>query len=147
MTRAAAAMLVLGACSSPAPPTTCADLGGTYTTPDGARWMVLDNRPNAATLEIYPLFPDAAEIVAPAGMVVAPRVIDVRANGSGFAGDVLRRFAQGGDHCDARAPAHVTACTTDGLELVLADPAAPLALAPCTFAPVTASRRERWKRD
>jgi hypothetical protein len=146
---AALAVLACAACGAPAGPGTCADdLQGVYTAPDGARWMVLDNRREGLpSLEVYPLFPDAADVVAPAGVVVAPRVIDLRVAGARAAGDVLRRYTRGGDACTARAPVHVTACTPAGLELVLADPAAPLGFAPCVAAPVAPSRREVWARE
>lgn len=152
MTRAAlGASFLLGvaACAAPAGPPSCGDdLHGVWVAPAGARWMLLDNRPHPATLEAYPLFPDAADVVAPPGVVVAPRVIDLRAgSGVGLAGDVLRRYTRGGDACEMRAPIHVTACTAAGLEVVLADPAAPVGFAPCARAPGAPSRREIWKRE
>jgi len=154
VTRAALAAVLggaLGACGA-APPSvaSCADnLEAVYVTPDGARWMLLDG---GATLEAYPLFPDAGGVSAPAGMVVAPRVLDLHRATPGapqgqLAGVMRRRYTRGGDACEAHAPAHVVACRGATLELVLADPAAPLAVAPCAYPAAAPSRREVWTRD
>lgn len=134
-----------GACDRRPPLASCDDdLRGVYAAADG-RWMVLDQRD---TLEAYPLFPDAAP--AP-GLEVGPRVIDLRRTPRGPAGSVRRRYLRGARACVARVPVRLTACRGDALELVLADPAPPLAWPgapeqPCTWSRPS-SRVERWIRD
>lgn len=65
----AALLLAVAACSRRAPLTSCDDdLRGVYRNGD-ERWMILDK---SATLEAYPLFPDAD---GPAELVTAPRKI------------------------------------------------------------------------
>jgi hypothetical protein len=131
-----AIVALLSACQRSSPITSCGDdLHGVYVTPAGQRWMVLDN---GATLEAYPLFDDAV----PDG---APRVIDVER--ATMTGEVKRRFMQRELACDARAPVHVTACSSAGLELVLADVSAPLAFSPCAWPQAQPARVERWRRD
>ena len=98
--------------------------------------MLLDN---GATLELFALFDDSV----PDG---APRVIDAYRTHS-LAGDVKRRFMQRDVVCDARAPFHITACTADGLQIVVADPPAPLAYAPCAWPQALPSRVETWRRE
>lgn len=117
-----------------------ADLGGVWRGEGTQRWMILDT---GATLEVYPLFPD----VPASPLEVAPRVIDLERQGDALAGVVRRRYLRGSDACTATAPAHVTSCGDGGLELVLADPPAPLAFAPCRFAGASPSHRERWRAD
>jgi hypothetical protein len=62
------------------------------------------------------------------------------------AGDVKRRFMRGAASCVAKAAVKVTRCANAELELVLADPPAPLAFDPCSFPRPNGSRRERWHR-
>ena len=67
----AALLLALAACSRRAPLTSCDDdLRGVYHSGD-ERWMILDKN---ATLEAYPLFPDAD---GPTDLVTAPRKIEL----------------------------------------------------------------------
>jgi hypothetical protein len=145
MRAAALAAVSLAACSHGASIASCDDdLGGTWRSESGERWMILDNR---ATLEAYTLFDDTHPRSAPAGIEIGPRVIDLaRATGS-LAGDVKRRHGQSGTVCIARAPVHVTSCADDTLELVLADPTPPIAYAPCGWGRPEPSRRERWRRE
>ena len=134
--RLALAVALLSACRHSAPAACTDDLHGVYVTPAGQRWMLLDN---GATLELFPLFDDSV----PDG---APRVIDV-AREHTLGGDVKRRFMQRDVVCDARAPFHITACTADGVQVVIAEPAAPLAYSPCAWPPVPPSRVETWRRE
>ena len=148
MLRAGLVAIAIGsACSGRAAIGSCDDdLRGVYS--DGAeRWMVLDQR---ATLEAYPLFPDAD---GPPELVTAPRRIELaraasRAPGAAaIAGALRRRYMQRADSCDARVPVEVTRCAGDGLELVLAAPAPPLGFAPCRWPGPGPSRVVRWRRD
>ena len=152
MIRAAALVLAVelatGGCSRRAPITSCDDdLRGVYTAgPEhgapGERWMVLDDR---ETLEAYPLLPDGD---GPPDLVAAPRVIELVRDGRGeLAGTLRRRYMRRAERCDAQVPVHVTRCAGDTLELVLADPAPPLALAPCTWPGPGPSRVVRWRRE
>jgi hypothetical protein len=158
---AAAAVLAIAACSRRAPLASCGDdLHGVWrdttggASRDGAeRWMLLDD---GATLEAYLLFPDAD---GPGELVAAPRRIDLSRTAAGDAatsaapgaapltGTVLRRYMRGAQRCDARVPVHVTRCTGDTLELVLADPAPPLELSPCRWPRPAPSRLVRWQRE
>ena len=144
MTRAAALAVVLGAgaCGRRTPIASCDDnLRGVYTA-GAERWMVLDN---GSTLEVYPLFPDGD---GPPDLVVAPRVIDfVRAPGGELTGTLRRRYMRRAERCDAHVPVHVTRCAGDTLELVLADPAPPIELSPCTWPGPGPSRVEHWRRE
>jgi hypothetical protein len=125
------------------------DLRGVYDG-GGGRWMILDG---PAGLEAYPLFPDVP--TAP-GLEVAPRVIALTRTPAGLTGSVRRRYMRGSRVCVAKAPARVTACRGEALELVLADPTPPLAWpeppdpagggAPCTWPRPGDSRVERWRR-
>lgn len=138
--RASAAVLVLAACARPAPVASCEDdLQGAWRSDRDERWMLLDHR---RTLEAYPLFPDA-----PADRNVAPRAIDLSRGGGRLVGEVRRRYERGADVCIATAAVHVTRCTDDTLELVLADPPPPLAFAPCAQGRPTGAHRERWRRE
>ena len=134
-------LFAIAACSKHAPVATCSDdLHGVWRDGAGARWMVLDND---ATLEAYPLFPDSVG----GDVVGAPRVIDLTRAGERLDGTVHRRFEHRADRCDARAPIHVTACKDDALEVVIADPAAPIDVAPCRWPVAPPSRVERWHRE
>ncbi|HEU4733614.1 MAG TPA: hypothetical protein VFT22_37225 [Kofleriaceae bacterium] len=125
------------------------DLRGVYLA-EGKPWMVLDE---GATLEAYPLFPDGDP--APGDVVVAPRVIDLaRGSDAGRApgteplrGTLRRRYMRRAERCDAQVAVHVTRCAADTLELVLADPAPPLAFSPCTWPGPAPSRVVRWRRE
>jgi hypothetical protein len=141
MTRVATILLiVVAACDRRATITSCRDdLGGVWVAAD-QRWMVLDS---GATLELYPLLADA-----PAGVLeVAPRVIDLEREDDRLAGTVRRRFMQRAATCTSKAPARITSCNNDAIEIVFADPQAPLAFEPCRFAPPPPSHRERWQRE
>jgi hypothetical protein len=123
------------------------DLRGVYLAAS-ERWMVLDH---GTTLEAYPLFPDGAP-AARAGdataLEIAPRVIDLeRGSGAPIEGTLHRRYLQRAEICDARVPVHITRCAGDTLELVLADPAPPIAFAPCTWPGPGPSRVVRWRRE
>jgi hypothetical protein len=133
-------LLIVAACDRRSTVASCRDdLTGTWLAAD-QRWMVLDN---GATLELYPLLADA-----PAGpLEVAPRVIDLERDGDRLAGTVRRRFMQSAATCTSKAAARITSCNNDAIEIVLADPEAPLAFAPCRFAPSPPSHRERWQRE
>lgn len=131
-----------GACSRRAPIRPCDDdLRGVYTS-GAERWMVLDDRD---TLEAYPLFPDSD---GPADLVVAPRVIDLVRDGRAEpSGTLRRRYMRRAQRCDAHVPVHITRCAGDTIELVLADPAPPIELSPCTWPGPGPSRVERWRRE
>ena len=145
--------LLVAACRHPAATTCADDLQGVYTTPAGERWHLLDNGP---TLEAYPMFDDShgsANLAGSvglgsgsAGLVVAPRVIDLTRTPDRLEGTISRRYMRGADACTGRAPFHVTGCTAGGLDVVAGDVAPPLALAPCTPAPPLPSRAEHWRR-
>ena len=134
---AVALLVALAACHRRAPIASCDDdLGGVYADPSGARWMILDER---ASLEAYPLFDDFHP--GPPWQL-APRAIDLYRSrrGGSIDGDVRRRYTgAAGSGCVAKAPAHITACGDDRLELVLADPA------PCDE-PAAETHVERWLR-
>ena len=164
-----AVLLASVACNCREPIASCDDdLRGVYAAGD-ERWMVLDR---GGTLEAYPLFsdgmpPDPAGALAaasapgggpptnagggPADLVVAPRMIELRralpAQGATLAGTLRRRYMRGSARCEARVPVHLTRCAGDTLELVLADPAPPLAFSPCTWSRPGPSRVARWRRE
>lgn len=137
------------ACDRRAPLASCDDdLRGVYAA-GGERWMILDGQ---GTLEAYPLFDDVTPVRAAgapeAELEVAPRVIDLRRTPAGVAGEIRRRYMRGTRACVAKVPVRVTACAGDALELVLADPAPPLAWdTPCLWPRPGSSRRERWIRE
>jgi hypothetical protein len=135
---AAAVISLHGACARRAPVTSCDDdLHGVWIGGGGARWMMLDN---SATLEAYPMFDDSV----PGG---APRVIDLR-RGEKLQGNVKRRFMAGPTVCEATAPIRIAKCKADGLQIVVADPQPPLALAPeCRWPSPAPSRVEHWRRE
>lgn len=129
--------VVLGGCDRRAAIASCRDnLHGVWVTPDGARWMLLDN---GGTLEGYPLFDDSV----PSG---APRVIDL-ARGDQTSGSIKRRFMQRALTCDARAPFSITACSNDELQIVRGDVSPPLGFGPCTWGAQLPSRVETWRRE
>jgi hypothetical protein len=137
-------LLAAAACSRRAPLTSCDDdLRGVYR--DGEqRWMILDSE---ATLEAYPLFPDAD---APADVVAAPRKLELRrppAGAAELAGTLHRRYMRGSASCDARVAVHVTRCAGDAIDVVLADPPPPLAFSPCAWPRPAASRLVHWQRE
>lgn len=142
MSRWGAALLCCAACSRSAPLATCDDdlRGAWRDEASGARWVILDH---GATLEVFPAFDDAR----PAELEVAPRVIDLARDGAGVRGTVKRRYMRAADACVAKAPARLTACAGDAIDIVLADPAPPLSLSPCTWGTAAPSHRERWRRE
>ena len=140
-----------GACDRRAPLASCDDdLRGVYAA-GGGRWMILDGQ---GTLEAYPLFDDVTPQRAAGGpaaeleIEVAPRVIELHRTPGGVTGEVRRRYMRGSRACVAKLPVRVTACAGEALELVLADPAPPLAWdTPCRWPRPGSSRRERWIRE
>ena len=136
---------ILGACHRTAPLGTCTDpLDGTWRTDGGERWMVIDH---GTSLEAYTLFDDTRPIGAPAGIEISPRTLELSRTSQAVAGEVRRRYLRAADPCVGKAPAHLLGCQGDTIELVLADPAAPIAYAPCGWGRPAASHRERWRRD
>jgi hypothetical protein len=136
-------LLAVAACHHAAHVETCSDdLGGAWTGSDGRRWMIIDEK---ATLEVFPIFTDTAG--APADVIAAPRVIDLTRTGTLVAGTLHRRYERRADACDAHVPVHVTACKDDQLELVVAEPAAPVTFAPCTWPAPSPAAVARWHRD
>ncbi|CAN5913181.1 hypothetical protein BH11MYX3_BH11MYX3_16930 [soil metagenome] len=140
--RRAAALALLGACSSRTPIATCADdLAGTWRSEAGEQWMIVDG----AALEAYTLFDDTHPVDAP-GIEIGPRTIDLSRTPRGADGEVRRRYLRAGAICIAKVPAHLLTCQGDTLELVLADPTAPVVFEPCAWGRPEPSRRERWQR-
>lgn len=137
-------LLAAAACSRRAPLASCGDdLRGVYRDGD-QRWMILDDD---ATLQAYPLFPDTD---GPADLVTAPRELELTRPGDSagtLAGTLHRRYMRGSASCDARIAIHVTRCTGDTLDLVLADPSPPLALSPCSWPRPAPSRLVHWQRE
>ena len=133
------AVIAAAACHRRATIASCDDdLGGVYDDPSGERWMILDDR---TALEAYPLFDDFHAGGAGSDWERAPRAIDFYR--PRLDGDVRRRYtppAGAGSGCVAKAPARITACEDDRLELVLADPA------PCGQQPEE-THVERWLRS
>jgi len=99
---------------------------------DGRRWTVIDH----GELEVFPAFADAP----------VPRVLDLSRDGAGLAGTLQKRYEQRTEQCVAQLPVHVTACKDDTLELVLTEPAPPLAFGECTW-PSNAPHVERWRKE
>ena len=136
-----AAIVIAAACSQRAHIATCDDdLHGVWRAPSGTRWLMIDN---GATLEAYPMEPDA-----PAGsdLIAAPRALDLMRGEHDLAGNIVRRYMRGAASCDSHVAVRVIACHDDALELVTADTLAPIAVAPCRW-PVAPSRVERWARE
>ncbi len=134
--------IVVAACEHHAPIASCAqDLTGEYADGDH-RWMVLDA---GDTLEAFPLFPD---VPSRGDLEIAPRVIELSRIGPRpvIEGEALRRYMQRADICVARAHAAIARCADDRLEFVLADPAPPVAFAPCRWGSQTPTHVERWAR-
>jgi hypothetical protein len=130
------------------------DLRGVYLAAS-ERWMVLDQGP---TLEAYPLFPDGAapgsgSVGDSASLEIAPRMIDLErtqrsaATSAEISGTLHRRYLQRAEMCDAHVPVHVTRCAGETIELVLADPAPPIAFAPCAWPGPGPSRVVHWRRE
>ena len=117
------------------------DLTGAWIDGGGHHWMLLDHR---GTVEGYPIFADTD---VKDGVLAAPRVIDLQRAGAGLTGHVTRRFAERGDECDARALVEIATCRDDTLQVLIGEPAAPAALAPCRAGREAAPRIERWQRD
>jgi len=110
--------------------------------------MLLDHD---GAIEGYPLFADEIwprpEDRGPRPEVRgAPRALELHREGERLAGFVVRRYDHGPDSCVARAPV-AAACGDDGLELGLADPAAPTSFAPCKWPPAPLAHVERWHRE
>lgn len=136
--KVAALLLLLAACGRRAAVETCADdLSGAYDGNSG-RWMVIDN---GKALEVYPLFDDTHPPATGSASEIAPRVIDLTRTPVGADGEAKRRFMHGANACIATAPAHLVACSGDGLEVVLGDPP------PCPPQGSAPTHRERWRRE
>jgi hypothetical protein len=136
-----APVLWVAACDRQPPIASCSDdLHGVYIAGD-REWNILDNR---HSLEVYPMFDDTAD--PPTGIEIAPRVLDLRRTQNALAGEVTRRYMKGSKRCEAKAPARVTACEGNTLDIVLADPVAPISFEPCAWGQPASSRRERWQR-
>jgi hypothetical protein len=167
---AATTAAAASACDRRPPPLASCDddLRGVYVA-GGRRWMILDARD---TLEGYPLFDDVAPTAPPPGLEVAPRLLALSRTpgpGGAISGDVVRRYMSGPRVCLAKVPARITACAGDAIDIVLSDPAPPLAFdradpakgrshdvrapgevtgaRPCLWPRPGASRRERWVRE
>ena len=143
MTRALLLLLLAACgCSGRDEITSCAsDLRGTYLA-GSARWMIIEIGRGA--FEAYPLFDDTL----PGPLEVAPRVIDLERDPDGkVAGTVHRRFMQNRQVCDSTHAVRVTACVNDTLELVMADPVAPIGFDPCGWGRPPDSRVERWRHE
>jgi hypothetical protein len=140
--RAAVAALAIAACSRRAPIASCGDdLRGLYAGERGEHWMVLDS---GDALEAYAVFPDGD---VSAGVVAAPRVIDLARGPDGLRGMLHRRYMRRADSCDARVPVAVTRCAGDALDVALGDPSPPLQFAPCAWPPPGAPRTAHWQRE
>lgn len=97
--RHAALVLALAACSRRGPIRSCDDdLRGVYRSGD-ERWMILDKD---ATLEAYPLFPDAD---GPADMVTAPRKLVLTRSPAGMPSASTPRRSTDDDGAAASRPA------------------------------------------
>ncbi len=147
---ALAVALAGSACTPDRTLASCADdLTGVYLVEGevGRRWHLVAPKPGL--LEAYPLFDDVRGVDAPPGIEVAPRVIDLgeRRTSTAPRGKVRRRFMHGADACTAIAPATIVACEGQTVELVLGEPAPPLAYRPCAFGAPANSRRVRWVRE
>ena len=131
-----AALVVVG-CDHRAAVTSCDDdLHGVWVTDSGAKWSLLDH---GADLEAFPLFDDAV----PSG---APRLIDLERHDK-VAGEVKRRYMQGGTECVAKAPIRVAKCKDNELQVVVGEPQPPLSYAPCAWGKPAESKLEHWRRE
>ena len=118
------------------PVTSCADdLQGIWDGNDRS-WSILDDGTN---IEIDPLFADAPGDAA-------PRVLDLKRSGDGLAGTEHRLYSRRADHCDAKVPVRIASCRDDTIEIVLTEPAPPIAWSPCTWPRAEPSRALRWHR-
>lgn len=131
--------------------TSCADdLTGVWT--DGERdWMILEGRgPRRGEIEVYPLFDDIREPRAPAGVEVAPRVMDLARTPAGsLVGTLRRRYLRGADACETTGEVELSACRGTSLRLeIRSEPLPPASFAPCTPAalPPSAGRAVTWTR-
>ena len=133
-------LALLAACDQRAAITSCdQDLSGIYDVA-GKRWMLAEQR---GSFEGYPLFDDSGR---GSSDEVAPRWIELARQPNGIAGLVRRRYMRGASSCEAKVLLRITSCADDALEVVVADPAPPLAFEPCRFGRLDSSRRERWRR-
>lgn len=138
---ASVAVAVIG-CRDPGFDDCAADLSGSYLAEDGARWVLVDR---GATLDGYPLFRDVAR---DSELESAPRAIDlVRDHRGAITGTVTRRYMRGARACLAGAPFSITACRADTLEVLIADPVAPIGWQPCEFPRRDRNRFARWRRE
>lgn len=150
MTGGAGLLVLLGAAGCAQPPAfaSCAeDLTGIYVVEGqpAQRWHLIE--PRAGALEAYPLFDDAPLSAAPPGIEIAPRALDLAHTAAApLRGTVKRRYLRGAAACTTSAPATITQCQGQTLEVVLGDPSPPLAYTPCQVGTPGASRRERWTR-
>lgn len=139
------AAATLAACDRRPPIVSCGDnLHGVWVAPGDARWALVDH---GSRLDAFPLFDDAVPAGAPRVIELARSAAPGAASDDELAGEVTRRFMRGGDACEARAPIHVTRCSGDELEVVVADPQPPLGYAPCSWGAAPDTRVERWRRE
>lgn len=139
MTRALIALAVAAGCERRAPIESCAqDLEGVYQVGDRT-WMVLDR---GTQLDVYPLFRD----LPASPLEVAPRSLELAREGGAIRGVTRRRYMRGADSCVAKLPATIARCAGDTLEVVHAETAPPLELAPCRWGTTEPARVERWRR-
>ena len=134
-----AALVLLAACGGREAVTSCdSDLRGAWRSETGQRWVI------TATGEAREAYPDFDDTKLPGVTVeVGARAIDL----AGTRGEVKRRFTSAGTTCIAKAPANLTRCADDTLEIVLADPAPPISFSPCGFGRPEPTHRERWTRE
>jgi hypothetical protein len=139
----ALAIVTCVACHRRPPLAACTDdLRGVYVSADGARWNVIDS-PDG--YEVYPLFDDVP--AERRGLEIGPRVIDLEEADGVVDGWVRRRYMRGAERCDAKVAIHLTKCSDDTLEIVVADPEPPLDFARCTWPRLAPSHVERWRRE
>ncbi len=135
--------MLCSACERRAPIHSCTDdLQGEWRAEGDQRWMMLDF---GSSLEAYPLFDD---VTGPRTQTeVAPRMIELTRTGTQLAGVVRRRYMHANEVCVAAGKLEVASCTSDTLELRLAEPAPPTRFGPCQWGPEPLARTIRWHRE
>ncbi|HEV7558046.1 MAG TPA: hypothetical protein VGO00_21410 [Kofleriaceae bacterium] len=135
--RTSCVALVVALCACRRDPVaSCADeLQGIWDGSDRS-WSILDD---GTRIEIDPLFADAPDNAA-------PRVMDLERSGDGLSGTEHQLYSRRADHCDAKLPVRITSCRDNRIEIVLTEPAPPIAWSPCEWPRSAPSRVERWQR-